>query len=104
MDKKTGFIAGTFDILHPGYISALQDAKDNCDYLIVGLHEDPSVERTGKFKPIFSLRKIIERIVIKKGLTKNRVTAVARDNLVKEKKYKVKAVKNIIPLTTVKIG
>ena len=54
--------------------------------------------------PIVSLRKIIERIVIKKGLTKNRVTAVARDNLVKEKKYKAKAVKNINPLITVKNG
>ena len=42
--------------------------------------------------PIVSLRKTIERIVIKKGLTKNKVTAVARDNLVKEKKYKAKVV------------
>jgi len=63
MNKKTGFIAGTFDILHPGYISALQDAKSHCDYLIVGLHEDPSIERTWKFKPIFSLRERTETLL-----------------------------------------
>jgi glycerol-3-phosphate cytidylyltransferase len=70
MNKKTGFIAGTFDILHPGYISALQDAKDNCDYLIVGLHEDPSVERTGKFKPIFSLKERKETLLALKYVNK----------------------------------
>jgi len=52
---RTGLIAGSFDIIHPGYIRLFQDAKRHCDFLIVALHVDPSVERTGKEKPIFSV-------------------------------------------------
>ena len=51
---KYGFVASCFDILHPGYIRMLIDAKDQCDYLIIGLQDDPSVERPGvKNAPIF---------------------------------------------------
>ena len=52
---------------------------------------NPIIRANHLLNPIVSLRKIIERIVIKKGLTKNKDTAVASDNLVKEKKYKTKA-------------
>lgn len=54
-DKKIGFIAGSFDIIHPGYIEMFQHAKKNCDYLIVGLHTDPTIERPNKMKPILSV-------------------------------------------------
>jgi glycerol-3-phosphate cytidylyltransferase len=47
-----GFIAGAFDVIHPGYIRMFEEAKQNCDYLVVGLHRDP--ETNGKFKPILS--------------------------------------------------
>ena len=50
--ETIGFIAGAFDILHPGYILALGEAKTHCDYLIVGLHKDPSEQRSYKFKPV----------------------------------------------------
>jgi len=51
---KYGFVASCFDILHPGYIRMLRDAKSQCDYLIIGLQGDPSVERPGiKSTPIF---------------------------------------------------
>ena len=42
MENKTGFVASSFDILHPGYVMMLQECKDNCDYLVVGLHENPA--------------------------------------------------------------
>ena len=42
--------------------------------------------------------------MIKNGLTKNNVTANARDNLDNEKKYKEKAIKKIKPQIIVKIG
>ena len=59
---KYGFIASSFDILHPGYIRMLIDAKSQCDYLIIGLQEDPSVERPGvKNAPIFPVE---ERFMI----------------------------------------
>ena len=55
MENKTGFIASTFDIYHPGYALMLKECKDNCNYLIVGLHENPVWERQDKNSPIMSL-------------------------------------------------
>ena len=58
---SNGIIAGNFDIIHPGYILLFNECKENCDYLILLLHEDPSIERPEKLKPILSLD---ERILI----------------------------------------
>lgn len=54
-----GFIAGSFDVIHPGYIYMFEESRNNCDYLIVALQDDPTVERPEKLKPILSL---LERI------------------------------------------
>ena len=50
-----GFTCGTFDLLHTGHVLMLQEASRVCDYLIVGLHVDPSEEREWKNNPIQSL-------------------------------------------------
>ena len=42
MDKKIGFYAGVFDILHAGHILAMKEAKKYCSHLIVGLHCCPN--------------------------------------------------------------
>ena len=60
-----GIIAGNFDIIHPGYILLFNECKENCDHLILLLHEDPSIERPEKLKPILSLD---ERILILSSL------------------------------------
>ena len=65
MENKTGFVASSFDILHPGYVMMLKECKDNCDYLIVGLHENPSWERDNKNSPIMSLH---ERFLVLKSV------------------------------------
>ena len=57
---KTGFTCGAFDLLHAGHVLMLEEAKSFCDYLIVGLHTDPSTDRSSKNKPIQSL---IERLI-----------------------------------------
>lgn len=60
-----GFIAGSFDVIHPGYIDMFEFMKKNCDYLIVGLHSDPNIERKNKLKPILSVddrKKILNSI------------------------------------------
>ena len=49
---KIGFTCGAFDLLHPGHITMLEVCKENCDYLIVGLHTDPTIDRPTKNKPI----------------------------------------------------
>ena len=53
--KVIGFIAGNFDILHPGYIEMFEFSKKHCNYLIVALHNDPTIERPNKIKPILSV-------------------------------------------------
>ena len=63
--KNIGIIAGNFDVIHPGYIFLFNECKENCDHLILFLHEDPSVERPEKLKPILSLK---ERILILSSL------------------------------------
>ncbi len=46
--KKVGFTNGCFDVLHLGHIKYLQEAKDACDLLIVGVNSDDSVRRLNK--------------------------------------------------------
>ena len=43
--KKTGVTFSTFDLLHPGHILMLEDCKRVCDYLIVGVQSDPTIDR-----------------------------------------------------------
>jgi len=51
--SKIGFTASSFDLMHPGHIAMLSEAKSKCDYLIVGLLTDPTISRYGsKNKPV----------------------------------------------------
>ena len=43
--KKIGVTFSTFDLLHPGHILMLEDCKNVCDYLIVGVQSDPTIDR-----------------------------------------------------------
>ena len=52
---KKGIVGGAFDLIHPGYIRMFKDAKDFCNHLTVALHEDPSMARPHKLKPVQSL-------------------------------------------------
>ena len=47
---RVGFVAGAFDVIHPGYVDMFYQAKSDCDYLIVALHRDPTIERPEKMK------------------------------------------------------
>jgi glycerol-3-phosphate cytidylyltransferase len=57
---KTGFTCSCFDLFHAGHIMMLKEAKSKCDYLIVGLQTDPTIDRPEKNKPIQS---VFERFV-----------------------------------------
>jgi glycerol-3-phosphate cytidylyltransferase len=61
---KIGITFSTFDLLHAGHVKMLEEAKSKCDYLIVGLQLDPSIDRPNKNKPTQS---IIERYVQLRG-------------------------------------
>ncbi|MEO0884126.1 MAG: D-glycero-beta-D-manno-heptose 1-phosphate adenylyltransferase [Pseudomonadota bacterium] len=50
---RIGFTNGCFDLLHPGHLKVLEEAKARCDRLIVGLNSDASVTRLkGEGRPV----------------------------------------------------
>lgn len=59
-----GITFSTFDLLHAGHVKMLEEAKSQCDYLIVGLQLDPSIDRSEKNSPTQS---IVERYIQLKG-------------------------------------
>lgn len=49
------FTNGCFDILHPGHIKVLQQAKKKGDILIVGLNSDVSIKKIkGAYRPVLN--------------------------------------------------
>ena len=42
---RIGFTNGCFDILHPGHVKVITEARAACDRLILGLNSDASVKR-----------------------------------------------------------
>lgn len=50
--KIKGFTCGALDLLHAGHVLMLKECKSQCDYLIVGLQTDPSIDRPEKNKPV----------------------------------------------------
>lgn len=59
-----GFTASSFDLFHSGHVAMLKEARANCDYMIVGLQTDPTLDRPEKNKPIQS---VFERYVQLEG-------------------------------------
>jgi glycerol-3-phosphate cytidylyltransferase len=58
---KIGFTCSTFDLFHAGHLLMLEEAKKQCDYLIVGLQTDPTIDRPKeKNKPVQS---VFERFI-----------------------------------------
>ena len=55
---KKGITFGAFDLFHAGHVMMLEEAKTVCDYLIVCIQSDPSLDRKEKNKPVQS---IVER-------------------------------------------
>jgi len=56
---KIGFTCSSFDLLHAGHVQMLREAKEQCDYLIVGLQMDPSQDRPNIKNP--PIQTIVER-------------------------------------------
>lgn len=63
---KKGFTCGAYDLCHAGHMMMFKECKEYCDYLIVGLQTDPSIDRPDtKNKPVMSLA---ERQIMLEGI------------------------------------
>ncbi len=55
MKRTVGFTCSTFDLFHAGHVAMLEEAKTQCDWLIVGVQTDPTIDRPTKNKPVQNL-------------------------------------------------
>ena len=53
-DKIVGITFGSFDLCHYGHVLMFEECKQYCDYLIVGVQSDPSIDRSEKNSPVQS--------------------------------------------------
>jgi glycerol-3-phosphate cytidylyltransferase len=58
--ERVGITASCFDLFHAGHVLMLQEAKEQCDRLVVALQTDPTIDRPEKNKPVQSL---VERYI-----------------------------------------
>lgn len=88
MGKKiVGYTTGVFDLFHIGHLNILERAKQNCDYLIVGVSTDELVMEYKHKKPVICYeerRRIVEAI----RYVDEVVPQVDRDKMAAYEKYK----------------
>jgi D-beta-D-heptose 7-phosphate kinase/D-beta-D-heptose 1-phosphate adenosyltransferase len=100
---KIAFTNGCFDLIHPGHVSLLDQARYSADRLIVGLNSDDSVRRLkGPARPIqdevaratilSSLKAVDAVVIFAEDTPLNLIEAVAPDVLVKGADYSAAAV------------
>lgn len=65
-DKIIGITASAFDLLHAGHVLMLEEAKQQCDYLICCIQTDPTLDRPEKNQPA---QTVFERYVQLRGLS-----------------------------------
>jgi glycerol-3-phosphate cytidylyltransferase len=74
-----GYTAGAFDVFHIGHLNLLKRAKENCDFLIVGVSSDELVFKTKNKKPLANIDermqillalKCVDQVVIQDDLDK----------------------------------
>jgi D-beta-D-heptose 7-phosphate kinase/D-beta-D-heptose 1-phosphate adenosyltransferase len=103
MGLNVGFTNGCFDLLHPGHVSLLNQARASCDRLIVGLNSDASVRRLkGEGRPVNSemaravvlaaLETVSAVVVFDEDTPLALIEAVRPDVLVKGADYAIEAV------------
>lgn len=62
---KVGYTTGVFDLFHVGHLNILKRAKEQCDYLIVGVSTDELVQEYKNKRPVIPYD---ERIAIVEGI------------------------------------
>src|SRR3989338_9617972 len=55
--KKVGLITGCFDIIHFGYVETIKFANKHCNFLVIGLDSDKTINiNKGIYRPIFAFK------------------------------------------------
>ena len=101
--EKVGFTNGCFDLLHPGHVSLLAEARGACDKLVVGLNSDWSVKRLkGKERPsqteraraavLSSLETVDLVIIFNEDTPEHLIKEIKPDVLVKGADYSIETV------------
>lgn len=97
---RVGFTNGCFDLIHPGHVSQLAQARGTCDHLIVGLNTDGSIQRLkGPSRPVqhedaraivlASLQSVDLVVLFDDDTPMRLIEAIRPDVLIKGKDYTV---------------
>lgn len=88
---KIGYTTGVFDMFHIGHLNILKRAKEQCEYLIVGVSTDEVVESYKKKKPVI---KFDERCAIVSAIryVDEVVPQLSMDKMEAYKRYKFDAI------------
>lgn len=97
---RIGFANGCFDLVHPGHVSLLEQARAACDRLVVAINSDQSVRRLkGPTRPVqdeaararvlSSLETVAAVVTFSEDTPAELVAAVRPDVLVKGKDYQL---------------
>lgn len=100
---KVGFTNGCFDLLHPGHVATLRQARAACDFLVVGVNSDASVKRLkGPSRPVqdetaraailSALESVDMVVVFAEDTPLDLIRAIRPDVLVKGGQYKLEEV------------
>ncbi len=100
--KKIGLVQGSWDQFHIGHLKYIKKAKENCDYLIVGIDSDQKIQkRKGKNRPLIPEKEryeMIKELGVSKTGTYEPGKSIADDIVIKavdEKKWEL--IKKIYP-------
>ena len=59
--RRVVFTNGCFDLIHPGHVSLLRDAREQGDLLLVAINDDASVRRLkGASRPVYPMEERAE--------------------------------------------